>query len=280
MPSPTEKSYIDTTKVCGPVANTFGTGPDAIEIMGWPEVASDVHTTADEVVGLEGWGEHAIPERNAIEHACATCALRGCGVRQEIESRAQAQENDRLSLEDLAYSPEVFSFMRMPQIEAMRGLQRGEPLLFPEGTLPEEISTTDLVLPRMDIVTPKGAEVSLVPLYAANRELNEMLQSTRAVLPPSQEDAIFKKAQEVLVRAVDTTGDLGVHHINGTSLGRPTYYNLDRSGRRPVVYITSLGEIEGKQIYGLLTATTTDREQLRLIKLIGGDFTKARFNRK
>lgn len=281
MPQPTNE-YIDTTQeYCDPVADTFGRGPDAAEIMGWEEAAEDVHMTADVVVGLSGWGEHRIPERNALERACATCAFKGCVVREEIEARATRKEEERhASMEGLTHPAEVASFMRMPRLESLRDLKRGEPLEFPEGTLPEAITQEDVVLPSMDVVTPKGKEVTLVPLYAVNPDLNGMCQATIATQPANQEGAVFRKAQEVLIRAVDTTGDMGVHHINGTSLGRPTYYNLDRSTGRPVVYISSLGEVNGKATYGILTATTTQKEQLQMIKLIGGDTSKQRFKAK
>jgi hypothetical protein len=278
---PNINRYVNTTEICDPVADVFGRGPDAVEIMGWDEAAQDVHHTADTVVAVSGWGEHPVPERNALEHACASCVMKGCVVREEIESRASRKEEAHdPSLDNLSHPAEVASFMRMPALESLRDLKRGEPLLFPEGTLPEAITTEDVVLPSMDVVTPKGIEVTLVPLYAVNPDLNGMCQSTMGSLGPNQDGSVFKKAQEVLIRAVDTTGDMGVHHINGTSLGRPTYYNLDRGSGRPVVYVSSLGEIQGKPAYGILTATTTPKEQLNLIKIIGGDTTKQRFRGK
>lgn len=269
------EKYTTGLDVCTPVATVFGSGPDAREIMGWPEAADDVTAAAAVVIGTYGWGERGTrPEQNALDRACGNCALRGCPVSTEISVLAQARPEHDPTMDELIDNAETGPFMRMPKIEAMRDLRTGQALYFPKGELPAVISTQEAVLPALDVTTPLGREVMLVPLYAANDKLYDMWASTIVAQPSTARDAIFRRTQELLIRVVDTAGGLGVHHINRTALPWPVYYPLNA---RPTTYITGLGEVEGKQAYGVLTATSTTKEQLELIKMIGGNTDRKRF---
>lgn len=137
----------------------------------------------------------------------------------------------------------------------------------------------DLVVPSVDLVTPRGNRALLGFLYQAHPDLELLFERTLKAKKGMQA-RVANMTLEAMVRILDTNGADGLHHIHGSSLPHTVYSLVKRgNGLKPNVFVTQIGETEaGISVWGLLSATRDHGSEYDLFKVIGAGKQKARYN--
>ena len=153
----------------------------------------------------------------------------------------------------------------------MRSIRSGESVYLPGNFIGGE----EFVLPSLSVETFRGNEALIVPFYTTDGRLNSLY--TRA--SRGKQERITRMTYEMAVRMLDTSGADGLHHMHDTRLPRTIFYNAKHSG--PQVYMTSVGEVRGdgskpRQILAVVAATAEPRDELALLRVVGGNRVKGR----
>lgn len=155
----------------------------------------------------------------------------------------------------------------------------GEDLLLPTNHLEEH---EGLVVPSLEIVTPRGNEARFVDIHTSDDRLAKLYREATGNRPNAV-NQVQRMAFEGLVRILDTSGAEGLHHLHGTNFPRTVFHDTRRvGGPTPNIYLTTLGETRGTTqgkvpVVAMLTATTGAKGQLKLLKAIGANTNRQRF---
>jgi hypothetical protein len=133
----------------------------------------------------------------------------------------------------------------------------------------------DFALPSTAVETYRGHEAIMVPLYVTNSGLQRLYSAASK----NRIDRVNRMTYEMAVRILDTSGADGLHHMHGTSFPYTVFYNTRLGGLQ--VYMTSLGNTRDERqnslpVLGVIGATGSPKDELALLKLIGGKRIKGR----
>lgn len=148
---------------------------------------------------------------------------------------------------------------------AFRSVKPGEAI-----TVPNYMSGGELVVPSLEVVTPRGHEARLVSLHDSDPRLEKLYKQTTKARK-GLDRRIDEMTYDATVRILDTSGAEGLHHIHGTNFPYTVYHAVKR-GRdlSPNVYVTRLGELNsGVPVLARVTATKDKAAEYKLFQALG-----------
>lgn len=147
-----------------------------------------------------------------------------------------------------------------------RSVEPGPDILLPTNYLGSE----SLVVPSLQIETPRGNHAKLVSLHESDPRLEKFYNDTvKAKNMGKRVDEMF---YDSAVRILDTSGAEGLHHLHTAQRFPYTIYHQVRRGTgeiTPSVYVTRLGvDKDNLPVLGRITATKDRKAARRLFNLL------------